>query len=126
MQFNNLTTKAQEVLFKAQELAAKNSHPQVDSLHLLYALISQEGSVVLGILNKLGTDISLLKERTLDSIEHLPKNNSNTVSLGRVYVTEGLAKIFDNSIQMSVLLKKIYLSTEHLFLAFFEISTQAR
>lgn len=126
MQFNNLTTKAQEVLFKAQELAAKNSHPQVDSLHLLYALISQEGSVVLGILNKLGTDVSLLKERTLDLIEHLPKNNSNTVSLGRVYITEGLAKIFDNSIQMSVLLKDEFISTEHLFLAFFEISTQAR
>ena len=61
MQFNKFTTKAQESIFKAQEIAGAHAQFQVDTVHLLDALIRQEDSAVLTVLYKLGVNVELLK-----------------------------------------------------------------
>jgi len=126
MQLNNFTTKAQEVLMKAQELAASNSHAQIDAPHLLYALVIQEDSTVLTVLRKLEIDLDSVKRDVLDLIQSLPKNNPQSLVFGRVNVTPSLAEIFERSIQISSLLKDEFISCEHLFLAFFETDSSSR
>ena len=46
----NFTHKAQEAILQAQNIAQERGQQQVDALHLLYSLISQEDSVVLTLL----------------------------------------------------------------------------
>jgi len=126
MQLNNFTTKAQEVLLRAQELAVSNSQSQIDSPHLLYALAAQEESVVMSVLRKLEIDLNSIKRDTIDLVNSLPKNNSQSLTFGRVNVTLGLAEIFERSIQISTALKDEFISCEHLFLAFFETNSPAK
>ena len=64
MQFNRFTTKAQEALFKAQEISSAYGQFQVDAIHLLASLVRQEESVVVTILNKMEVNTELLKAQT--------------------------------------------------------------
>ncbi len=125
MQFNNFTTKAQEALYKAQELAAKKSHIQIDTLHLLYALIGQDDSAVLSVLRKLDVNIDLMTSDVLRLVDSLPKDLSGNMAFGRINVTESLAKILDTAVQIAHSLKDEYISCEHLFLAFFDVPSSA-
>ena len=60
----NFTHKAQEVILSAQNIAQEKGQQQIDALHLLYALLSQEESVVLNLLQRIGADIEGLKRKT--------------------------------------------------------------
>ncbi len=126
MQFNNFTTKAQEALMKAQEIALSNYNPQIDVLHLLYALASQDESAVLSVLKKLDVDIKALLRSVMIRINSLPKHSQYSMSLGRINVTESLAKVLDKSVQTAKALHDEFISCEHLFLAIFEVESEAR
>ena len=58
------THKAQEAILFAQDLARERGQQQIDALHLLYSLLSQEESVVLNLLQRLGADVEGLKRKT--------------------------------------------------------------
>ena len=60
----NFTHKTQEAILSAQSSAQERGQQQIDALHLLYALIFQEESVVLNLLQRLGADIEGLKRKT--------------------------------------------------------------
>ena len=62
MNGNNFTNKAQDALMQAQQLSQEKGQQQIDALHLLSALLSQEGSIVITILQKLGVDAEALKK----------------------------------------------------------------
>ncbi|PIS17525.1 MAG: hypothetical protein COT59_00195, partial [Candidatus Nealsonbacteria bacterium CG09_land_8_20_14_0_10_42_14] len=64
----NFTHKAQEAILAAQDLAREKGQQQIDALHLLFALVSQEGSVVLTLLQKTGADIENLKKRAKSAL----------------------------------------------------------
>ena len=54
MQLEKVTTRAQEALRDAQRLAEEHRHGEVDALHLVLALVRQEGGVVPSVLEKIG------------------------------------------------------------------------
>ena len=67
--FQNFTSKARESIRKAHELAIERGENQVNPLHLLTALVMQEESIVLSILEKLEVDTALLTDSLVDAIE---------------------------------------------------------
>lgn len=125
MQFNKFTTKAQEALFKAQEIASSHAQFQVDTVHLLAALIRQEESVVSTVLAKIGVNTEMLKGQVEHAIDVGEKSQAN-IPFGQVYVTADLAKVFERSIQIASVLKDEFISTEHLFLALLEVDSKAK
>lgn len=125
MQFNKFTTKAQEAIFKAQEIAGAHAQFQVDTVHLLDALIRQEDSAVLTVLYKLGVNVELLKGQVDRAVETGEKSQVN-IPFGQVYVTAELAKVFEKSVQIASVMKDDYISTEHLFLSLLEIDSRAK
>ena len=60
----NFTNKAQDALMQAQQLAQEKGQSQIDALHLLSVLLSQEGSIVITILQKLGVDADALIKKS--------------------------------------------------------------
>ena len=114
MRLDKLTTKSQEALQQAQELAEKRNHQAIDVEHLLFALMGQKDGVVLALLQKLGTPLSGVTERLQKALERLPQV---TGGAGQSYITPRLKKLIEAAEAEAETLKDEYVSTEHLLLA---------
>jgi ATP-dependent Clp protease ATP-binding subunit ClpB len=125
MNGGNFTRKAQEAIMLAQNTARERNQQQIDALHLLFALLSQEESLVLILLQKLGVDIDDLKKRTEKALETIPVA-SNPQSFGQFYLTQDMAKILDRARQESGKMGDEFISVEHLFLALLDTNTKAK
>ncbi len=123
--FNQFTTKAKEAIRKAHELAIERGQNHVNSLHLLTALLLQEESMVISILEKLDIDSMLLTDSVVEAIE--APESQNTVSPSyQMYFTPDLAQVIDHSVKIAQSLKDEFVSTEHLFVALIDIAGEAR
>jgi ATP-dependent Clp protease ATP-binding subunit ClpB len=123
--FNNFTTKAKEVIRKAHELAIERGQNHVNPLHLLAALIIQEESVVASIMDKLQVDTILMTDSLMEAIEGTEQGQTLSASY-QVYLTPELAQTIDASSKQTSLLNDEFVSTEHLFLAIFDIQSSAK
>ena len=125
MNGGQFTHKAQEVILAAQDLARERGQQQVDALHLLYALLSQEESIVLNLLEKIGVDIEGLKKKAKISLDKIP-NIATPQGYGQFYLTQDMAKVLDKARQESVKMGDEFISVEHLFLALLDSETKAK
>ncbi|MCK5332678.1 ATP-dependent chaperone ClpB [Candidatus Parcubacteria bacterium] len=119
---NKFTTKSQEAIAAAQSIASDYSQQQIDTLHLLLALIKQEGGVVLSILNKLDVQINFIEAEIDEEIKKIKKIQSPPEMAGQVYLTTYLGKVLENSQKEADKLKDDFISTEHLLLSMSESS----
>ncbi len=123
--FNHFTTKAKEAIRKAHELAIERGQNHVSSLHLLTALLTQDESMVISILDKLDIDTILLTDTVLESIE-APETNKTLSPSYQIYLNPDLAAAIEQSSKIAATLKDEFVSTEHLFLAILEVPGEAK
>src|SRR3989338_413442 len=121
----NFTHKAQEALLSAQDFAREKGQQQIDALHLLLALLSQEESVVLSLLSRMGADIVGLKRKTDLALLRLPVVPS-AQAFGQFYLTQDMAKVLDRARQEAMKMNDEFISVEHLFLALLDIRSNAK
>jgi len=121
----NFTHKSQEAILTAQDLAREKGQQQIDALHLLYALLSQEESVVLNLLQRMGADIEGLKRKTKIALDRIPVIVTPQ-TFGQFYLTQDMAKVLDRARQESVKMGDEFVSVEHLFLALLDTETKAK
>jgi ATP-dependent Clp protease ATP-binding subunit ClpB len=123
--FNHFTTKAKEVIRKAHELAIERGQNHVNALHLLTALLIQEDSIVVSILDRMEIDTTLLIDNLSEMIES--PENRNTISPSyQIYLTPDLAQAIENSSKIAADIKDDFVSTEHLFLSLLETPGESR
>jgi ATP-dependent Clp protease ATP-binding subunit ClpB len=123
--FNNFTTKAKEVIRRAHEIAIERGQNHVSPLHLLSALILQEESIVFSIFDRLEIDVVLFTDSVLEAIEST--TTSTTISPSQqIYLTPDLAKVIELSGKEAQDLKDDFISSEHLFLAIFDVPCPAK
>jgi ATP-dependent Clp protease ATP-binding subunit ClpB len=77
MKFDQFTIKSQEAIQAAQQLAAARRNPQVNSNHLLLALLEQQDSLVGPLLGHLSVDIEEIRRHANDAVDLLPKLQGN-------------------------------------------------
>jgi ATP-dependent Clp protease ATP-binding subunit ClpB len=123
--FNNFTTKAKEVIRRAHELAIERGQNQVNPLHLMGALLTQEESLVHAILEKLEVDIIHLTDSIVDAIE-VPGSAATMSQSYQMYLTPELAQTLELSLKVAQTFNDEFVSTEHLFLALLESTGQVR
>ncbi|MCK4520266.1 AAA family ATPase [Candidatus Parcubacteria bacterium] len=121
----NFTHKAQEAILLAQDSAREMGQQQIDALHLLFALCSQEDSVVLTLLQKIGVDIDGLKKKTKGALSGI-SSIANPQAFGQFYLTQDMAKVLDRARQEAVKMNDEFISIEHLFLALIDVPTKAK
>ncbi|HWE56374.1 MAG TPA: ATP-dependent chaperone ClpB [Acidimicrobiales bacterium] len=113
---NRWTQKTQEVLRAAAELAAARNNPEVTPEHLLAAMLSQEGTITLPILERVGVSPTSLRNRNDELIAKLPRSYSGgggqDPGLGRT-----ANAIFQKADDERRRLGDEYLSVEHALLA---------
>jgi ATP-dependent Clp protease ATP-binding subunit ClpB len=120
--FDKCTIKAQEGLQRAQESAAQHGNPQIDPLHLLSGLISEDEGIVWAILGKVGANRGQLERMVESEISHLPKVSGGAAPTGG----EGFNNVLQASAQQAEGMKDEFVSTEHLLLALTKVESKAK
>src|SRR6478672_2700688 len=77
MNLNNYTIKAQEVIQQSQQLAFNGNNPNIETEHLLKALLDQEDSPVEYLLKKNNVTLNLVENKLNDQLTRLPKASSD-------------------------------------------------
>ncbi|MFQ5464522.1 MAG: ATP-dependent chaperone ClpB [Thermodesulfobacteriota bacterium] len=113
MRLDRFTIKSQEALASAQSIAEGGGNQEVTPEHLLVALIRQEGSIVVPILQRIGAPVALLSDQLLDAIKKLPR----VTGAGETYMSPRLKSVLDASTKEARDLKDEFVSTEHLLTA---------
>ncbi len=121
----NFTRKTQEALLSAQSIAQERGQQQIDALHLLLSLLSQEESVVLTLLKKLGADIENLKKKAQNALSRIP-TIATPKTFGQFYLTQDMAKVLEKARQEAMKMGDEFISVEHLFLALLDSETRAK
>ncbi len=123
--FHNFTTKAKEAIRRAHELAIERGQNHVNSMHLFGALMLQDDSMVISILEKLEVDTVLLSSILMEMIDS-PESRTTVAPSFQIYLTPDLAQVIENSNKVAKFLKDEFVSTEHLFLALFDSQTETK
>ncbi len=111
-----LTIRAAEAIQTAAGEARRRGNPSLEDVHVMEALLDQEESVVVPILQKVGVNIARLRESLRESLERLPKQTGGA----QAQVSRELNQIFDRAEEEARELGDEYVSTEHLLLALSE------
>src|SRR3954463_5643690 len=106
-----LTVKAGEALNEAVNLARRNGNPVVYDLHLLSALLDQDESIVVPVLQKLGASVAALREQVGREMDRYPKQSDAQPTTSR-----DLTQAYDKAESEAKKLGDEYVSTEHLLL----------
>jgi len=123
--FQHFTTKAREAIRRAHEIAIEHGQNNVNSIHLLIALIIQEESMVISVLDRLDVDTILLTDSALEAVE-APEGSQTLSPSYQVYLTPDLAQAIEVSSKIATGMKDEFVSTEHLFLALVEVVSPAK
>jgi ATP-dependent Clp protease ATP-binding subunit ClpB len=121
MDFAKLTQMSRAAVTEAQNLARRHSNHEVDTWHLLAALLGQENGIVPGVLEKLSITPSALQLAVERELERLPKV-SGAVDASKIYVTQAVNESLTRAEQEAEKLKDEYISVEHLFLGLLEVA----
>ncbi|MDH5596649.1 MAG: AAA family ATPase, partial [Candidatus Peregrinibacteria bacterium] len=112
MNFNKFTVKSTETLQEAQSMVQELNQSQIETGHLLFALIHQKEGIVRPLLEKLGVDLPAIEESLHDDLQKLPK-----VTNARIVASNELAKVLKLAEKEAKELNDEFVSTEHLLLA---------
>jgi ATP-dependent Clp protease ATP-binding subunit ClpB len=117
MDFNRFTEKLQEAVRAAQSIATSHGNQQVETEHLMLALLEQQGGLAPSILNKADIKVDTLRSRFQQEIDRLPKVSGTSGRPDQVYVTNRLTKLITQAEEEAKRLKDEFTSIEHVLLA---------
>jgi ATP-dependent Clp protease ATP-binding subunit ClpB len=117
--FNNYTTKAKEAIHRAHQIAVERGHNQVSTLHLLVALLMQEESMVLPMLEQVEIDTAHLTDSILELIEGSGGATAVSPSF-QLYLTPELVRVFEAAPRIAASFNDQFVSPEHLLLGIAE------
>ena len=117
MRFDRFTERAQEAAQRSAEIIQRYGHNQIDTEHILLALIEQPDGVITQILEALNVDAAALTERLDYILRTSPKANIFGGGAGQIFITPRVKRIIDLANEEANRLKDEYISTEHIFLA---------
>ena len=118
IRFDRFTERAQDAAARAYEILHRYGHSQVDTEHILMALLEQTDGVVPQILERLAVDIGALRSRVDDLLRGSPRTATiYGQGANQVFITPRLKSIIDRANEEANRLRDEYISTEHIFLA---------
>ena len=111
---NQFTEKAWEAIARTQEVVKQSQQQQIESEHLMKALLEQDG-LASSIFNKLSADVKLVRDRTDEFIRKQPKVSGNSTS---IYLGRSLDTLLDRADNFRKQLGDEFISVEHLLLGY--------
>lgn len=119
---DKLTVKSQEALSFAQSRAAELGTPDLDTLHLLAALLDDSDGIVVGVLRKMGVDVDQLKTMTEGEVQRLPKVSGGS----QPGLNPATSSALDAAGKAASELGDEFISTEHILLGLARTTCRAQ
>lgn len=116
MNAEKLTQKSREAITSAQSKAVEHSHQQIDQIHLLYALVSQENGLIGSLLQKMNVDRNAVLKTIDEKINSMPSVYVGNRPTDSVYITADLDRAINSAEKTSKQMKDSFVSVEHLML----------
>jgi ATP-dependent Clp protease ATP-binding subunit ClpB len=115
MNFNNFTIKSQEAIQQAQQIAQEMEHQQIESEHILKAILDIDENATPFILKKLNVNLDMFKLLLNKQLDSYPK-----VSGGEIMLSRDAGKTLNEASIIAKKMKDDFVSIEHLLLAIFK------
>src|SRR5690554_1234836 len=115
MDFEKFTTKSQQAIQSAQELAQQLQHGAIDTVHLLKGMMTVDKDVLPYIFEKLGMSNEMILSIIDRQLETIPR-----VEGGQLYATPLLSSTLSNAHRIATSMKDEYVTIEILFMALLE------
>ena len=116
MTLQNFTQKSQEAIQDAQNLAIRNNHQQLEQIHLLAALLEQDGGLIPQLLKKMDVTVESLSAAAMAEVRKLP-GVTGAREADKIYISNGLNQTLVAAQDTAQRMKDDFVSVEHLFLA---------
>jgi ATP-dependent Clp protease ATP-binding subunit ClpB len=113
---DKLTSKFQLALQDAQSLAVGRDHQFIEPVHLMIALLDQEGGTVRGLLTKAGMNVNALRSQLGEAVDSMPTVSGSGAS-GDIHVSNDLGRILNLTDKLAQKRKDQYISSELFVLA---------
>ncbi len=114
MRQDRFTLKSREALEQAITEAANRGNPQVDTEHLVLALLSDNESICVEIMKKLGVDPGMTRSEIARAVERLPRQTGSAVQR---HFSDSLTHVLEAAFKEMEGLRDEYVSVEHLLIA---------
>jgi ATP-dependent Clp protease ATP-binding subunit ClpB len=114
MNFQKLTLKSQEAFRTAKEIAANYNNQAIEPVHIMAAIIQDNSSIVVDLIQKIGLNINIVKIKINEALESLPKVSGVG---GQEYLSNTTNEVFDIALKEATKLKENYISSEHILIA---------
>ena len=124
MNFNNYTQKSLEAVQSAQNLARSNNHQQMEQVHLLLALLQQDGGLIPQLLRKMGVTVESLNAAAMQELKKIP-GVTGSREADKFYITADVDATFTAAENQAKAMKDEFVSVEHLFLGLLETAQDA-
>ncbi|GAB4474824.1 MAG: AAA family ATPase [Anaerolineae bacterium] len=116
--FERFTERAQDAAQRALEILTRYGHTQIDTEHIMLALLEQPDGVIPQILERLNVDIEQLIQRLDEDLRNSPRAAAiYGGGAGQVFITPRVNRVFESAHEEARKLNDEYISTEHIFLA---------
>ncbi|MDO5545300.1 MAG: ATP-dependent chaperone ClpB [Eubacteriales bacterium] len=119
MNFNNYTQKSLEAVQSARDLAVQNNHQQMEQVHLLLALLRQDGGLIPQLLRKMDVTVESLEAAAAAELRKIPAVTGSR-DADRFYITADVDASFQKAEEEAKAMKDEFVSVEHLFLGLLE------
>ncbi|KMQ50789.1 ATP-dependent chaperone protein ClpB [Chitinispirillum alkaliphilum] len=123
MDIEKLTTKSQQALSEAHELAVEMNHQELVPLHLVTVLVGQRDGLVPALLNKLSVPVDSAKSVALELLKKYPSVTGKGV---QTYTSRALSAVLSEAKRLAGRMKDEYISVEHLFLSSIDKDDECR
>ncbi|MBO5376972.1 MAG: ATP-dependent chaperone ClpB [Ruminiclostridium sp.] len=120
MNTQKLTRKSVEAIQNAQSIAVSNSNQQIDTLHLLLSLLTQQEGLIPQLLKSMGVDEAAMAEQAEKSVSALPRVTGSGRRPDEVYITQDTDRVLNCAEETAERMGDEYVSVEHIFLALIE------
>ena len=119
MDFNHYTQKSLEAVQNARELAVANGHQQLEQVHLLLALLNQEGGLTAQLLRKMDITVESLEAAAKTELRKIPSVKASREA-DRFYISPDLDATLQKAEEEAKTMRDEFVSVEHLFLGLLE------
>ncbi len=123
--FDRFTERAQDATSRAMEILQRYGHTQIDTEHIMLALLEQPDGVTPQILEALNVDVEQIKRRLDEDLRNTPRSAAiyGSGMAGQVFITPRVNRVIEGAQEEATRLNDEYISTEHIFLAILNTRT---
>ena len=119
MNLNQYTTKSQEAIQKAQQIALDFGNQSIEPQHLLEGILQVDENISAFLMKKSEADLSLIREKNRENLENLPK-----VQGGNIYLSQSANKVLLDAPNVAKKMGDEFVTIEHLWLSLLDVNSE--